>query len=103
MILQKGEKMKYNKEDRRIVNEALYKLSYNYNEEAGWLKEDRDKNAGICILKAYIRNSSKNEKLIEEFNQTKLHDGNTIKWHFFKASTPGEYFEWKIPLSLLGE
>ena len=123
MILKKGEKMKYNKEDRRIVNEALTDLADSYDENDGWLKEDRDEKAGVYILKAYTGYSHKNKRSIEEFNQTKLHDGKTIKWHFLKAWAPGEdmeievrsnidssseystlggeYFTWEIPLSLL--
>jgi len=115
--------MKYNKEDRRIIDEALTDLADSYDEDAGWLKEDRDEKAGVYILKAYTGYSHKNEKLIEEFNQTKLHNGKTIKCEFFKAWAPGEsieievrsnidssseysklggeYFTWEIPLSLL--
>jgi len=112
-----------NENDRRIVDEALSNLADSYDEDAGWLKEDRDEEAGVYILKAYTGYSHKNERLIEEFNQTKLHDGKTIKWHFLKAWAPdkdmemelrsnidssvehvtlgGEYFTWEIPLSLL--
>jgi len=108
--------MKYTKEDRRIVDEALNELADSYDENDGWLKEDRDEKAGVYILKAYTGYSHKNKRLIEEFNQTKLHDGSTIKWNFFKAWAPGEsftdssgeyitwsgeYFTWEIPLSLL--
>jgi len=115
--------MKYTKEDERIVKEALSNLANSYDEDAGWLKEDRDEKTGVYILKAYTGYSHKNERLIEEFNQTKLHNGKTIKWEFFKAWAPGEsmemelrsnidssneyytwggeYFTWEIPLSLL--
>ena len=117
--------MKYTKEDGRIVKEALSNLANSYDEDAGWLKEDRDEKAGVYILKAYTGYSHKNERLIEEFNQTKLHNGKTIKREFFKAWAPGEYMEmelrsnidssseyytwggeyftWEIPLSLLEE
>jgi len=105
-----------NENDRRIVDEALSNLANRYDEDAGWIKEDRDEEAGVYILKAYTGYSHKNERLIEEFNQTKLHDGKTIKWHFLTAWAPGEsltdssgeyitwsgeYFTWEIPLSLL--
>jgi len=115
--------MNYTNEDRKIVDEALSDLANSYDENDGWLKEDRDEKAGVYILKAYTGYSHKNKRLIEEFNQTKLHDGKTIKWHFLKAWAPGddmeievrsnidssvehvtlggEYFTWEIPLSLL--
>jgi len=98
---EKCEKMKHNKENRRIVDEALSNLANTYDEEAGWLKDDWNEKEGVYILKVYTGDSRKNEKAIEEFNQTKLRSDKTIEWEFFKACAPGKYFKLEIPLALL--